>query len=122
MYFDLDESIERSEYEIRRTESTLVPLDDSDFKSIIKEFNRLYESLQKMIADPTDYIESFSKDKPEDKPRLRRRKKGTEQSARTIAEEKKKLVAQLREKNPKMSLVQIEDMATQQLQSKMRED
>jgi hypothetical protein len=75
-----------------------------------------------MIADPTDYIESFSKDKPEDKPRLRRRKKGTEQSARTIAEEKKKLVAQLREKNPKMSLVQIEDMATQQLQSKMRED
>jgi hypothetical protein len=120
--FDLDEAIERSEYEIRRTESTLVPLDDSDFKSIIKEFNRLYESLQKMIADPTDYIESFSKDKPEDKPRLRRRKKGTEQSARTIAEEKKKLVAQLREKNPKMSLVQIEDMATQQLQSKMRED
>lgn len=119
--FDLDEAIERSEYEIRRTESTLVPLDDSDFKPIIKEFNRLYESLQKMIADPTDYIESFSKDKPKDKPRLRRRKKGTEQSARTIAEEKKKLVAQLREKNPKMSLAQIEDMATQQLQSKMRE-
>jgi len=117
--FDLDEAIERSEYEIRRTESTLVPLNDSDFKPIIEEFNRLYESLQKIIANPTDYIESFDKDKPEDKPRLRRRRKGTEQSAKTIAQEKKKLVAQLKEKNPKMSLAQIEDMATQQLQEKM---
>ena len=62
-----------------------------------------------------------ARDEAKDEPRLRRRKKGTEQSARTIAEEKKKLVAQLREKNPKMSLAQIEDMATQQLQSKMRE-
>ena len=71
-----------------------------------------------MVENPDDYMEA--RDEAKDKP-LTRRKKGTEQSARTIAQEKKKLVARLREKNPKMTLAQIEDMATQQLQSKMRE-
>ena len=114
--FDLDDAIDESQ---RLVEQEYEALEVDETEAVIVEYNDAMNKLKEMVDNPDDYIEA--RDEAKDEPRLRRRKKGTEQSARTIAEEKKKLVAQLREKNPKMSLAQIEDMATQQLQSKMRE-
>jgi len=113
--FDLDDAIDESQ---RLVEQEYEVLEADDTEAIILEYNDAMNKLKEMVENPDDYMEA--RDEAKDKP-LTRRKKGTEQSARTIAQEKKKLVAQLREKNPKMSLEQIEDMATQQLQSKMRE-
>jgi hypothetical protein len=119
--FDLDDAIDESE---RMVEAQYEPIEQSNFQSIIEEFNDVMRRFNEMVETPKEFMGSFDKDKPEDKPRLRRRKstdKTKQQSARILAQKKKKLVAELREKNPKMSLAQIEDMATQQLKSKMRE-
>ena len=113
--FDLDDAIDESQ---RMVEQEYEVLEADDTEAIIVEYNDAMNKLREMVENPDDYIEA--RDEAKDKPRLRRRKKDTEQSARTIAQEKKKLVAQLREKNPKMSLAQIEDMATQQLQSEKK--
>lgn len=113
--FDLDDAIDESQ---RMVEQEYEALEEDDTETIIGEYGDAMNKLMEMVENPDDYIEA--RDEAKDEPRLRRRKKGTEQSARTIAQEKKKLVAQLREKNPKMSLAQIEDMATQQLQSEKK--
>lgn len=113
--FDLDDAIDESQ---RLIEQEYEALEGDETEAVIVEYNDAMNKLREMVDNPDDYIEA--RDEAKDKP-LTRRKKGTEQSARTIAQEKKKLVAQLREENPKMSLAQIEDMAIQQLKSKMRE-